>query len=414
MLARNIPQYGFGGLCKFDRLLQVDEHTDLNSIEKKHSWLSEEKLVVKPDQLFGRRLKNRLLLLGERYDRVKEFLKENMGREVAIEGRNGALTHFLVEPFVDHKMEYYLALRTEQDSDVLHFSTEGGIDIEEHWESVRRIEIPVLRSVKDTDLEILFSDLQKNERELLCRLVKTLHQAFIDLDFTFLEFNPFTIKNEEVIPLDCRVKLDDASAFENLVNWGNIEFPAPFGSEVKPEERFIESLDEGTGASLKLKILNPQGKIWTMVAGGGASVIYADTVCDLGFQKELANYGEYSGNPNEEETYQYARTILDLMTREETRRYDGKILLIGGGIANFTDVAETFKGIARALRDYSDRLRESNVGIYVRRGGPNYQKGLQMMRELGNTLEIPISVYGPQTHMTRIVSMAVSGEGSKS
>ena len=33
-----------------------------------------------------------------------------------------------------------------------------------------------------------------------------------------------------------------------------------------------------TSASLKLTVLNPKGRIWTMVAGGGASVIYADTV----------------------------------------------------------------------------------------------------------------------------------------
>jgi hypothetical protein len=33
-----------------------------------------------------------------------------------------------------------------------------------------------------------------------------------------------------------------------------------------------------TSASLKLAILNPKARIWTMVAGGGASVIYADTV----------------------------------------------------------------------------------------------------------------------------------------
>lgn len=32
-----------------------------------------------------------------------------------------------------------------------------------------------------------------------------------------------------------------------------------------------------------------------MVAGGGASVIYSDTICDLGGANELANYGEYSG-----------------------------------------------------------------------------------------------------------------------
>ena len=35
-----------------------------------------------------------------------------------------------------------------------------------------------------------------------------------------------------------------------------------------------------------------------MVAGGGASVIYADTVGDLGFAGELGNYAEYSGAPN--------------------------------------------------------------------------------------------------------------------
>ncbi len=39
-----------------------------------------------------------------------------------------------------------------------------------------------------------------------------------------------------------------------------------------------------------------------MVAGGGASVIYSDTICDLGGSKDLANYGEYSGAPNEGES----------------------------------------------------------------------------------------------------------------
>jgi succinyl-CoA synthetase beta subunit len=34
-----------------------------------------------------------------------------------------------------------------------------------------------------------------------------------------------------------------------------------------------------------------------MVAGGGASVVYSDTICDLGGASELANYGEYSGAP---------------------------------------------------------------------------------------------------------------------
>jgi ATP citrate (pro-S)-lyase len=71
-----------------------------------------------------------------------------------------------------------------------------------------------------------------------------------------------------------------------------------------------------------LTILNESGRIWTMVAGGGASVIYSDTICDLGGASELANYGEYSGAPSEQQTYEYAKTILGLMTKQ--KHPDGK------------------------------------------------------------------------------------------
>lgn len=43
----------------------------------------------------------------------------------------------------------------------------------------------------------------------------------------------------------------------------------------------------------------------------------SDTICDLGGVNELANYGEYSGAPSEQQTYDYAKTILSLMTREK-------------------------------------------------------------------------------------------------
>lgn len=67
-------------------------------------------------------------------------------------------------------------------------------------------------------------------------------------------------------------------------------FPPPFGRAALPEEEFIADLDSKTGspsttssfiysllllgASLKLTVINPNGRLWTMVAGGGASVIY--------------------------------------------------------------------------------------------------------------------------------------------
>lgn len=51
-----------------------------------------------------------------------------------------------------------------------------------------------------------------------------------------------------------------------------------------------------------------------------------------------------------------------------------QVLIIGGGIANFTDVAATFTGIITALKQYAEELRDGNISIWVRRAGPNYQE----------------------------------------
>lgn len=48
-----------------------------------------------------------------------------------------------------------------------------------------------------------------------------------------------------------------------------------FGRDLTKEEAYIAKLDGSTGASLKLTVLNPEGRVWTMVAGGGASVVYS-------------------------------------------------------------------------------------------------------------------------------------------
>jgi ATP citrate (pro-S)-lyase len=94
------------------------------------------------------------------------------------------------------------------------------------------------------------------------------------------------------------------------------------------------------------------------------SVVYADTISDLGFGHELANYGEYSGAPSTEHTFEYAKTLIGLMTRE--KEHQGKIFIIGGGIANFTDVAATFTGLINAIMAFQEDLKTHRVKIWVR------------------------------------------------
>lgn len=253
-----------------------------------------------------------------------------------------------------------------------------------------------------------------NRFEKAKRFIQALYNIFVDLDFTLLEMNPWCFdSNENPVPLDMHAELDDTAYFKNRKKWGeNIEFPQPFGRIESPEEHFISELDSKTGASLKLTILNPKGRIWTMVAGGGASVIFADAVADAGFGHELANYGEYSGAPNEEETYQYAKTIIELATKNP-KPGEKKALIIGGGIANFTDVAKTFKGISHAIKEKREALATCGVRIWVRRGGPNYKAGLEMMRSLGRSLELKIDVYGPEIGITDVIPMAIDYIQSK-
>ena len=86
---------------------------------------------------------------------------------------------------------------------------------------------------------------------------------------------------------------------------------------------------------------------------------------------------------------------------------DGKILIIGGSIANFTNVAGTFKGIVRAFETLIDKIHEHKITVVVRRGGPNYQEGLRKIKEAGIKLNLNIHVYGPETHMTAVVGAAL-------
>ena len=410
MIARLLKEYTNGKYTIDEKFVTVGPQTDLKKLPTTYKWLMKEKLVVKPDQLIKRRGKSKLLLLNVGWKEAERWIKQHMNKPVSVATVTGILNHFIVEPFVPHNEndEYYLAILSQRDGDQILFHHQGGINVGDVDAKAVRMNIPIGTYPIASDIEKkLLGNVPKERRGLIAGFIEGMFKFYTDLNYTYLEINPFVVCKDRIFPLDLAAKLDDTAEFISGKKWGGITFPSPFGRMLSKEEAYIGDLDLKTGASLKLTVINSEGRVWTMVAGGGASVIYADTITDLGFMNEMANYGEYSGDPNEEFTYLYARTILDLMTRKKNPQ--GKFLLIGGGIANFTDVANTFKGIVRALKEYKEKLRENKVKIYVRRGGPNYKEGLRIMRELGEQLGVPIEVYGPETHMTKIVTMALKG-----
>ncbi|KAL1852605.1 beta subunit of ATP citrate lyase [Paecilomyces lecythidis] len=419
----------------------------LDQAEATYPWLLTKgaKFVAKPDQLIKRRGKSGLLALNKSWEEAREWIEVRAGKEVQVETVKGALRQFLVEPFVPHpqETEYYININSVREGDWVLFTHEGGIDVGDVDAKAEKLLIPVNLKNYPSNEQIaatLLKNVPKGVHNVLVDFISRLYAVYVDCQFTYLEINPLVvIPNEdatsaEVHFLDLAAKLDQTAEFECGTKWAiarspaalglaitksegkvtidagpPMEFPAPFGRELSKEEKFISDMDAKTGASLKLTVLNASGRIWTLVAGGGASVVYADAIASAGFVSELANYGEYSGAPTETQTYNYARTVLDLMLRAPMHP-DGKVLFIGGGIANFTNVASTFKGVIRALREVAPVLNEHKTQIWVRRAGPNYQEGLKNIKAVGEELGLNMHVYGPDMHVSGIVPLALNGK----
>lgn len=435
------------------RVAQVSWDSETNTItpdNKIPNWVSTSKLVAKPDQLIKRRGKAGLLALNKSWPEARQWIAERAGKPQKVEAVTGTLNNFIVEPFLPHpsNTEYYVCVSSQREGDRILFTHEGGIDIGDVDAKALVLDIPVNKPfpTRQDIAATLLTHVPAVKKDTLIDFLIRLYSVYVDLHFAYLEINPLVVLDavdggEPTIHyLDMAAKLDqtaesicgpkwaiarDLSVYEGggaITTKGAtvsadrgppMVWPAPFGRDLTKEEAYIQKLDGSTGASLKLTVLNAEGRIWTMVAGGGASVVYSDAIAAHGYANELANYGEYSGAPTEGQTYEYAKTIIDLITRG-TPRPDGKILIIGGGIANFTNVAATFKGIIRALKEYKNQLISHNVKIFVRRGGPNYQEGLKAMRLLGESLGVPIRVFGPDTHITEIVPLALGIDISKS
>ena len=367
LLARQVKDVSDGKHLIDDRSALVTAKTDYDELVKAEPWLETTPLVVKPDQLIKRRGKAGLVGIKLSWPETKTWIAERMEKDITIEQVTGELNTFIVEPFLPHAQsdEYYICIQSNRDGEEILFYAQGGVDVGDVDAKASRYTVPIDQDDKQLTAQNLVEanllhGVPSGRVESLSSFLLFLLRVYKRMNFTYMEINPIVYTDDgKIVPLDLAAKIDETAAFLNASEWGYLEFPAPFGRKEFPEESYIRELDSKTGASLKLTILNPHGRIWTMVAGGGASVVYADTISDLGFGKELANYGEYSGAPSMEHTYEYAKTLIGLMTKE--KHPDGKIFIIGGGIANFTDVAATFKGLIKAIRAFQDDLKTHKV-----------------------------------------------------
>jgi ATP citrate (pro-S)-lyase len=341
--------------------------------------------VVKVDQATKGRFKKGLVKL----DRTPQELFTDI-----IEMGERGYTHFIVEPYTTHEGhdEYYVSIARTTDGIAISASSVGGIEVESNQDKIKTYDY-------ETGLALLEVGLDAGK-------VSALVQVFEDNYFSFLEINPLIIADDHALPLDAAVEVDDAAEFFVRGNWGVDDLRSYSSKSLTPEEHAVRELNEQSQASFNLEVLNPDGGLFLLLSGGGASVVVADEVKNLGEGDMLANYGEYSGGPNREETKIYTEQVISLLLKSRAQR---KILVIAGGVANFTDVKTTFAGVIDALQENEAELRKQHVKVYVRRGGPNEIAGLQLMREYLESADILGGVHGPELVLADIVREALEG-----
>ncbi len=354
--------------------------------EKLTEFSKSERLVVKVDQGVKQRMKKGLVLL-EKSPRAMNLAMSRW--------RKKGFSQFLIEPLVHHKqgMERYFSLERVREGVRFVYSREGGVDIESHPEAV---ETYILKNDKDIRAAAQKTEIPEN---FLARAIDVFRKNF----FVFFEINPLVIVGGTAYPLDAAVLADSAGSF--FVNGAWTEDDVIAKTRINLSEKRIDELAKTSPASFKLTVLNPNGSLFFLLSGGGGSIVIADEAELNGVGGGICNYGEYSGGPTRQETYLYAKEIINLLLKSKAKR---KALVIAGGVANFTDVKQTFSGIIDALAEASIQLRKSGVKVFVRRGGPNERAGLLMMSTFLKKEKILGAIYGSDSVITRAVDDAIS------
>ena len=344
---------------------------------------SAKRYVVKVDQGIKQRMKRGLLRIN--------CTPVEVTRAISAWKKKG-FTSFLVEEMVHHvpgTEERYIAIERVRGGVELSYVSHGGVDVEEHKKEIVKCII-----VTESDIISIARKLKIPDT-----LVRTLYSLFSNPGIASIEINPCIIDDEAWIPLDAAMLIDTTVSDSKLWNIQDVVEP----KVAHEEELRVREVQRTTAASLKLRVLNRDGSLFFLLSGGGGSLVVMDAVASAGCVKEIANYGEYSGNPTQQETFLYAREVLRLLVKSKAKR---KVLVIAGGIANFTDIRQTFTGLIQALLEVMPQLSKQKVHVVVRRGGPHETEGLRMMKTFLNEHGIHASVYGSETSLTHAASEA--------
>lgn len=346
----------------------------------KYNELGVKDVVVKAQVLSGKRGKNNGIKFCSSADEVKVACAELFNLQI----RGQYVTAVLIEEKLNIAEEHYISITydTNKKQPVLIYSRDGGMDIED---------------VAEDRIDKVWLDIRNSQSLSAENIRQQLWECFLAEDTRLVEINPLVkTADGRWVAADAKVALDEDAFYRhpstssgqvNVTDWTKLEPRTMLGRLPTDREIAVKKIDEGEGyyRGTAGKYIEMDGDIAILFSGGGASIANMDALLKAGLKP--ANYTEYSGNPPREKVYALAKIVLS--------KPGLKGLWIAGGVANFTNVADTFQGIADALDEV-----KPNYPIVVRRAGPFEKEGMELMRACGERNGLKMKLFGKETSMS--------------
>ena len=298
----------------------------------------------------------------------------------------------------EHEVYFSLTDSTKYRAPTVTITHHGGVDIEElPKEMIAEIPFDPLTGLKAFVVANALSDLGA-PGEIISPLVQNLPKLwdlFHNYGMTTLEINPIRMSPNaagRLVPVACDFKCGFDQDDENWKRLGLA--PHLFASDYSDFEQEVNQLRTYQGQS-DVYVINDQGTILAPTFGGGANALVTELLGD-----DAIISSDFGGNPPYEKMKDIARICFKHYL-EQTN-----VLFIIGGKANNTDIYETFRAMADALREYVNTRGPTPLYVVIGRGGPNLIRGMGVMRDTLDALGLPYRIFGHDSAMSEVVNFA--------